>query len=90
MSKFKVGDLALIRKSQYPENLGKVVEVIGVDCPVVDHCPINIKGESLVASESPFRSVPVVVQETWAGEADLMPLRGDLQPEQERETELSQ
>lgn len=101
MSKFKAGDLAMIVSSLSPENVGRVVELVrrvsgesivltdGSTAKVSASICWEITGESLIAT-SAFYPEGIPVRYAVIEERKLMPLRGDFQPEEERETELSQ
>lgn len=76
MSKFKPGDLALIVKAQYEENLGQVVTLVRIDwffSFISDETCWIVEGEG---------------RGCFCPESALMPLRGDFQPEQQKAKEV--
>lgn len=94
MSKFKVGDLALVKKcSDAPELVGKCVELVEFLSPGSEHEEYGLITEpAWIASGSELVCMTVVFglmpNETAAfAEHLLMPLRGDFQPEQQKAKE---
>ncbi|MDG9785383.1 hypothetical protein [Metapseudomonas otitidis] len=97
MSKFKPGDLALIVNCYEPENIGKCVELVEL---VPNGCTYesgefevtNGSGMSLWHVAGDIRTVfddgDVMVGHAQKAECNLMPLRGDFQPEQEKAKEV--
>jgi len=94
MSRFKAGDLALIVGCDYASsNIGKCVELVmlvqsneeysfgGLDVINANNCPVWI----VVGDVNGVAGSPGWIQKA---EQNLMPLRGDFQPESERTAEL--
>lgn len=92
MNQFKPGDLALIIDSSEPEDIGRVCEVVGV--------LINDKTEHLFMGElhdgdadgiwSAFVDLGASSGGIWLfGQYQLMPLKKDFQPEQQKSQEVS-
>jgi hypothetical protein len=86
---FKVGDLALVIKSRDPEDIGKVVTIEQLYTD--DGINYHFFGDEVFLpderSESAVTSCDRDGIEAYAVEC-LMPLRGDFQPEREREEEF--
>lgn len=76
MSKFKAGDLALMKKAWHQENVGRCVELV---CVNAAYSKIIRETAWIVKGEGPG---------AWAPESWLMPLRGDFQPEQQKSREV--
>lgn len=96
MSKFKIGDLALIVGcNTNPKNLGKVVELIAWVAPgEIFH---GQDGRKYLADTDQRDGGWIVQSENfisrdrldwgWVEERHLMPLKGDFQPEQQKAKE---
>lgn len=89
MSRFKAGDLALIVNCSEPSNIGKCVELIefvpaGGDYVMRGRGWINASGIPVWVVSG---DVEGVAGHGWAqkSEQNLMPLRGDFQPEGKQE-----
>lgn len=85
---FKPGDLAIIVSTgpRCEQNLGKVVEVVEVECPPLDDHPICVRGDGMVGQLAGFGAVRPA-HTNWCRPRQLMPLRGDFAPEQQKARE---
>lgn len=101
MSHFKPGDLALIIRSRNEENIGRVVTVIGFankgDLILNEHgyTETSHNGSVIVLGSivtSPIRSTALKFEVTKHvfHAKNLMPLRGDFAPEQQKSREVVQ
>ncbi|HGP4249080.1 TPA: hypothetical protein ACLM19_005266 [Pseudomonas aeruginosa] len=89
MSKFKAGDLAIIVKvvsDDFLANLGRVVLVDAVD-PEDKDWDVLISAENLVIWDKEIGQI-CFENEGWFHSSELMPLRGDFQPEQQKAKEV--
>ena len=89
MSKFKAGDLAIIVKvvsDDFLANLGRVVLVDAVD-PEDKDWDVLISAENLVIWDEEIGQIGFE-NEGRCHSSELMPLRGDFQPEQQKAKEV--
>lgn len=95
---FKAGDLALIKRDKSDYNLMKQVELIEFvnpgetyNIPGLDKNIRNVAKSSVWVVSGDVVSQDIgVTGFCQKAERNLMPLRGDFQPEREREEELAQ
>lgn len=100
MNQFKAGDLALVVSASHSDNLGKVVELVQfttdeiivlqdggqVANPKMLAC-WEISAESLFAT-SKLRPEGFSTNRAAIPERNLMPLRGDFAPDQQKQNEV--
>lgn len=99
MSQFKPRDLALIISSRNEENIGRVVTVVrfafagehinqgAAGYAIADDGGVIVEGE-IVVNRAHDKSIKKTVSRHVFGPRDLMPLRGDFQPEQQKSREV--
>lgn len=96
MSKFKAGDLALVVGSDYPENNGCQVELVAfvthgshISSVRTEQDFHNVSGKGLwyVVGRVGNPSLELA-GESFFEECQLMPLRGDFQPERQKSQEV--
>lgn len=87
-NQFKPGDLALIVSASpgLEQNIGLVVEVVEIKSPATDAYPICVRGEGVVGRR-PWGGPTSQVATIWCRPAQLMPLRGDFEPERQKAKE---
>ncbi|WP_395504737.1 hypothetical protein [Ectopseudomonas hydrolytica] len=96
MSNFKVGDLALVVGSDYPENNGCEVELIAyvkhgstISSVRTEQDFHNVSGKSLWYVVGRVGNPKLqLAGESFFEASQLMPLRGDFQPERQKSQEV--